>query len=282
MVENGQVSAIRQMSYRPADPAATFVEVMSFERLRQINEGQTQRADFHVLALVDGGRGRVTVDFERCSLAPHTALWIRAGAVHRWDEISDVTGTLVLFVATAPVTDTTRRLAASTGPGRPWTVPAGDRALLATAVDHLRQEIDASARTTSPGGIPRILLSALLARLQPAPAMDDSGRHPLFHAFQVAVEAGFRHHHEAGHYAHELGYAPRTLSRAVVAATGTTAKAYLTQRLVLEAKRLLVHDRFTAARCARELGFGDPSNFSAFFLAATGERPGTWQRTNSG
>ncbi|MGN6607536.1 MAG: helix-turn-helix domain-containing protein, partial [Jatrophihabitans sp.] len=59
--------------------------------------------------------------------------------------------------------------------------------------------------------------------------------------------------------------------------TGRTAKAYIVERLVLEAKRLLAHDRYTAARCAHALGFPDASNFSLFFRNATGTRPGAWQ-----
>ncbi|WP_432161515.1 helix-turn-helix domain-containing protein, partial [Streptomyces sp. NRRL F-5630] len=73
--------------------------------------------------------------------------------------------------------------------------------------------------------------------------------------------------------------APRTLSRAVQQATGRTAKAYIVERIVLEAKRLLAHDRLTAARCADVLGFPDASNFSVFFRKATGMRPGAWQAT---
>lgn len=65
-------------------------------------------------------------------------------------------------------------------------------------------------------------------------------------------------------------------------ATGRTAKAYLVERLVLEAKRLLAHERLTAARCAGVLGFPDASNFSVFFHKATGERPGAWQAAATG
>jgi AraC family transcriptional regulator, transcriptional activator of pobA len=95
--------------------------------------------------------------------------------------------------------------------------------------------------------------------------------------FRSSVEAHFRTHHDAGYYADALGFAPRTLTRAVQQVTGRTAKAYIVERIVLEAKRLLAHDRVTAARCASELGFPDTSNFSLFFQNATGMRPGAWQ-----
>ncbi|QNT97988.1 transcriptional regulator [Streptomyces griseofuscus] len=97
--------------------------------------------------------------------------------------------------------------------------------------------------------------------------------------FRSSVEAHFRQHHEAGYYARALGYAPRTLSRAAQQATGRTAKAYIVERIVLEAKRLLAHDRLTAARCADVLGFPDTSSLSMVFRKTTGMRPGAWQAT---
>jgi AraC family transcriptional regulator, transcriptional activator of pobA len=269
------VAAIRQMTYQPADRAGGAVEVMSFERLRTLDRGGTQRADFHVLALVEAGRGSVLVDFAGCPLAARSAVWIPPGAVHRWADIADLSGHLVLFVPTAPVTPATRELVADPDPVAGWRVPDDDWALVAAALDHLRLEV-AAARARPATGIPEILLSALVARLRP-PHAGAPARSSLFRRFRSSVEAHFREHHDAGHYARALGYAPRTLSRAVQQATGRTAKSYLTDRIVLEAKRLLVHDRFTAARCATELGFRDPGAFSVFFRTATGRRPGAWQ-----
>jgi AraC family transcriptional regulator, transcriptional activator of pobA len=50
--------------------------------------------------------------------------------------------------------------------------------------------------------------------------------------------------------------------------------------LLLEAKRLLAHDRLSQAQCGQRLGFSDAANFSAFFPRETGLRPGAWQRAN--
>ncbi|MZG17628.1 AraC family transcriptional regulator, partial [Streptomyces sp. SID5914] len=113
MVKNGHVSVIRQMTYQPAGRPAASVETMTFGRLRELNDGGTQRADFHVLAVIDTGPGSVTVDFRRHPLQDRSAVWIPPGAVHRWDDIADVAGHLVLFVPTAPVTHATREVAAS-------------------------------------------------------------------------------------------------------------------------------------------------------------------------
>lgn len=64
------------------------------------------------------------------------------------------------------------------------------------------------------------------------------------------------------------------------AATGGSAEDYLSERLLLEAKGLLAHDRLSQAQCGQRPGFTDPANFSAFFLRETGLRPGTWLQAN--
>lgn len=275
MVETGHVTVIRQMSYQPVGRRAAAVETMSFDRLRELNDGGTQRADFHVLAVIDAGQGSVTLDFLQHPLRERSAVWVAPGAVHRWDDIADVSGHVVLFVPTAPVTHATRRLVASPDLVAHWSVPDADWPFVDAARDHLLLEAAAP-----PGDIaaelPEILLSALIARLRP-PHTEARSMNPLFHLFKASVEAHFREHHDAGYYARALGYAPRTLSRAVQQATGRTAKAYIVERTVLEAKRLLAHDGLTATRCASALGFPDASNFSVFFRKATGMRPGAWQ-----
>ncbi|AIJ18192.1 transcriptional regulator [Streptomyces lividans TK24] len=280
MVKTGHVSAIRQMTYQPPGRGAASVETMTFGRLRELNDGGTQRADFHVLAVVDAGRGSVTVDFRLHPLQDRSAVWIPPGAVHRWDDVAEVEGHLVLFVPTAPVTHATRELVASPDPAAHWIVPAADWPFVDAARGHLRLEASAPPSDSSTE-LPAILLSALIARLHP-PHAEARLAHPVFRLFRSSVEANFRQHHDAGYYARTLGYTPRTLSRAVRQATGRTAKAYVVERLVLEAKRLLAHERLTAARCAGVLGFPDASNFSVFFHKATGERPGAWQAAATG
>ncbi|MFE9386142.1 helix-turn-helix domain-containing protein [Streptomyces sp. NPDC007025] len=269
------MTAIRQMTYHPVRRRAAAVETMTFDRLRELNDGGTQRADFHVLAVVDAGNGAVTVDFLRYPLRKRSAVWVVPGAVHRWEDISALTGHLVLFVPTAPVTRATREFAASPDVVAHWTVPDADWPFVDAARNHLLLETSAPSGDT-PTELPEILLSALVARLRP-PHTEAQSTHPAFRLFLSSVEAHFREHHDAGYYARALGYAPRTLSRAVQQATGRTAKTFLVDRIVLEAKRLLAHDRLTAAACAHTLGFPDASNFSVFFRKATGMRPGAWQ-----
>jgi AraC-like DNA-binding protein len=261
--------SVRQLTYQPVSSGAP-VEVMRFDRLRELNRGGTQRADFHVFAVVEDGRGSVDVDFEEHRLARRTVVWVPPGAVHRWEEIATLDGRLVLFIPGAPFTRTPMpdRGGAGIVPETEWSRVIG-------ALDHLESESTAEARIPL---VPELLLTALIERLRST--LSALRRRPSspFEAFRTRVEQQFRSHHDAAYYARGLGYSPRTLSRLVGNATGRTAKRYIADRVVLEAKRLLAHDRHNSVSVAAELGFSDPTNFSSFFRNATGMPPGAWQR----
>ncbi|MDF0529776.1 helix-turn-helix transcriptional regulator [Tsukamurella sp. 8F] len=267
---------VRQLSYHAQEESAGLVEVLSFGRLRQINDGGTQRGDFHVLAVVRAGTGHASVDFTRYLLGGRTVVWIPPGAVHRWEDVAAVTGELVLFTPAAPAAGlpSPSRL----GYGHCWSASESAWPYITAAIDHLELETHAPASPAAHDAA-RLLLSALLIRIAP-PTGEALPDQPLFGRFRDLVEAEFRAHHDVAHYAAVLGYSPRTLTRSVHRATGRSAKSFLTQRIMLEAMRLLVHDRYSAARCAAELGFPDPSTFSAFFLRTAGRTPGAWQREN--
>jgi len=122
--------------------------------------------------------------------------------------------------------------------------------LITTAVRHLGCEVGPHGpRRASADDVANLLLSALLVRLAP-PVTQDERSNGVFHRFRTLVEQGFREHHDVGYYARALGYDPRTVSRAAHAAIGRSAKAYLDERVLLEAKRLLAYDRLTPTRCA--------------------------------
>jgi AraC family transcriptional activator of pobA len=278
MVKNGHVTAIRQLTYQPSREAPAPVEMMSFATLRRLNDGSTQRGDFHVLAVVRRGRGRISIDFSEHSLAARNVVWIRPGTVHRWDDLGDLAGDLVLFVPTAPVTPGVCEPAGDPDAAACWVSTDQAWPLITAALAHLRLEAG-TVQDTRTRELLGLLLSALLLRLDP-PTGVGWAENDIFHRFRNAVEEDFRAHHDVAHYGRRLGYSPRTLSRSVRAATGRSAKAYLCERLVQEAKRLLAHDRLSPARCGQRLGFPDASNFSAFFLREAGIRPGAWQTAN--
>ena len=96
-MKNGHVPKVRQVAYQPPGGMFAPVEMMSFATLRRLNDGSTQRADFHVLAVVRRGQGGISMDFSGHHLAARSVTWIPAGVVHRWSDIRDLAGDIVLL-----------------------------------------------------------------------------------------------------------------------------------------------------------------------------------------
>ncbi|MGR6916309.1 AraC family transcriptional regulator [[Actinomadura] parvosata] len=286
--------AVRQLQYLPAVGAAYGVEALSFAALRAMDADgrrtRPQRPDFHVFALVASGGGAHEADFQDYRLEAGSAVWIRPGMVHRWSDVDACDGPMILFQpgfapaeAAAPVC---------------WRLEGQQLSLALLAAEHLGREHEAAVRAPRLASPPLLahLLAALILRALPdrralaggsggpgglrgpgEPGRRDDRRLEVFRAYQAAVEEHFTGRHHVADYARRLGYDARTLTRATRAATGTGAKTFLDQRILLEAKRLLAHTGLPVGACARRLGFRDAGNFTTFFRRQTGVPPATWR-----
>jgi AraC-like DNA-binding protein len=128
----------------------------------------------------------------------------------------------------------------------------------------------------------RHLLAALVLQLA---AVHGTGHDLIggeaFPRFQEAVEAGFTNTHRVEDYAARLGYSVRTLTRASQAAVGLGAKRFVDERVLLEAKRLLIHTDLTAASIGQRLGFPAATVFAKFFRQRTRQTPAEFRRHNT-
>jgi AraC family transcriptional activator of pobA len=92
----------------------------------------------------------------------------------------------------------------------------------------------------------------------------------ILRAFKKLVEEKFNIWHKVGSYADALNISPDYLNNVVKSAIGKTAKEFIQERLVLEAKRMGVHTHLSNKEIAFELGFDDPSHFSKFYKSKQG------------
>ncbi|MGN5382368.1 helix-turn-helix transcriptional regulator [Streptomyces lasalocidi] len=162
------------------------------------------------------------------------------------------------------------------------TTPDGPAAEgLQRALDHLAYEYGAmsSLSLSAHTEVLRALLSVLVVRLAQArgPAPLPTPASETFRRFHAAVEQNHAVTRRVEDYATALGYNPRTLSRATLAATGRTAKQYVDDRVLLEAKRLLWNSGLAAKEVAERLGFTDASDFTKFFRLRARMTPGAFR-----
>ncbi|MDA4887718.1 helix-turn-helix transcriptional regulator [Streptomyces sp. MS2A] len=292
MKKNGQFAAGRRatgiptVSYRPTPGRPPGLEVLDLPGLAARADASERpltvpvRPAFHLLVALRSGRLACSVDFTSYVLEAGDWLWVWPGQVLRFPGGPGAAdATVLVFPSGFPsaATDTLIRGCEHT----PYRLVTPDRTRQTALLRILDALVEEHADLSGLGPEAyvetlRHLLSVILVRL--VHLMDP--RHPTrpgggepFHLFRQAVEEGFGRTHRVEDYAARLGYSPRTLTRATRAALGCGAKRFIDDRVLLEAKRLLIHTDLPQAAIGERVGFAHPTAFSAFFRQHTGMTP---------
>lgn len=96
--------------------------------------------------------------------------------------------------------------------------------------------------------------------------------------FNVLVENHFSEHLLIQDYAEMMGISPAILNRAVRKIIGKTAAEIIVDRLILQAKRLLIYTNLSNKEIAFSLNYTDPSYFTRTFRKKTGKSPSQFRK----
>ncbi|WP_298237096.1 helix-turn-helix transcriptional regulator [uncultured Algibacter sp.] len=99
----------------------------------------------------------------------------------------------------------------------------------------------------------------------------------LLREFNMLVESHFKTEHSVSFYADKLFKSPKTLSNNF-AKLNTSPLQIIHERIVLEAKRLLIYTEKTAKEIAYEVGFEDASHLSRLFKKHTSLSPSDFKK----
>jgi AraC-like DNA-binding protein len=280
--------------YAPAAGYGLDVELIPAPELRRrvlAVEGRgIERIDFLCLLYVSAGRYTHMVDFETLECSAGSVLTLQPGQVHRFGEMVGWNGWLLVFRSDL-------LLSTEASPSRQdldLFRDAADLPVHLHVTGDVRQAVTGSfermaADSTWPAparainALLRHQLQALLIRLHLAHAVAarTSTIEPAllqrFRRFRTTVEREHRRWHTLARYAKQLGCSEKSLSRASLAVTGVGAKTLLTNRIVLEARRLLVHTTSPIATISDLLGFDEATNFIKYFRRETGQTPGAFR-----
>jgi len=100
----------------------------------------------------------------------------------------------------------------------------------------------------------------------------------FFREFSRLVEMHYRSMHMVGDYAELLGVAPKTLTHKFKRFELPSPNEVIKERILLEAKRLLIHTSLSAKEIAYDLGYEDPAYFNRLFSKKIGDSPSVFRK----
>jgi len=233
-----------------------------------------RHARLHQVLLIRSGGGRAHFDGRVEALRPSRAVNVPRGCVHGFRFHEGTEGWVVTL--SADLVDETLHEREGLRPvlSAPCAVPLPeDMEVLARRIfaEYGRRDF---ARAQILRSLAGLLLGYTARAIRAHQARPDPHRDsPLLRRFEDLVEAEFRTRLSLADYAARLAVSPTHLNRVVRQATGRPASALIADRVLREARRMLIYTNLTAAEIGYQLGFSDPAHFSRVFTRGTGTPP---------
>ena len=267
--------------------AGFFIDHMpDFLYKGDIDDGTPHVHTFYEILWFQGGSGSHFVDFQEYPVRPGTIFFLTPGQVHHFDGSNAYKGLAIklctdfmqsrgydsdLFVKydMFHTFDTT-----------PYYMIDDETAgQLQPLVDSMEAELR-SGRGIGHVDMLRSLLMIFMIKVHRYGRKEGELRldglkpaHRLFVQFRQMLEKDFATKHTVQEYADALNVAVRTLNKCVNECSGRSPLAFITERIMLEAKRQVRYSNLMIKEIAYSLGYDDPSYFVKLFKRQTGMLP---------
>lgn len=254
---------------------------------------QPHRVEFHNLIFFTGASGTHQVDFQPYAYTAGSVCLIRQGQVHAFEPGASPEGIMLLFTEAFIAKNMTQSDALSLhrfygyDSQSPVVAPPTE---VRQSLESLAGEITAEYGRGEGFGREealRLLLKLFLLKIERVrrtslPAGETLARLRAFAEFRALLGAHLKETRNAQDYAQLLKVTYRQLNQLCKGVTGQTAKAFIDETVILEAKRRLATSGIAIKELSFDLGFDDPTNFTQFFKKHTGVLPARFRQVGGG
>ncbi len=236
------------------------------------------------LFFITRGAGEVRIEAEALPFAAPAVFVIPAGVIHAFDFQAESAGS-VLTISGAYLAEVAGRdPALTTVFAQPAVLDAKPEAeAVAHGLGQLGRELTWAAPAHE-AAVESCLLGLLvasfrlIARTAPPPRASAGRPAELTARFRGLIEQRYREHPPLEAYARDLGVSVPQLRNACLKSAGAPPLRLIHERLMLEARRLLIYSSLTVSQVAYSLGYDDPAHFSRGFTQDAGCSPRAFRR----
>lgn len=260
-----------------------FMHVETVMERKQVHFGQVSAHKHEKMAQITfwtRGHGTYFIEDERLDFIAPAVSFVPSGAVHGFTVAPEVSDALVVSVADSALPPV--QALSSLDFGRPLMVRSQPDNPVWPRLQAVMERLHADYREGRSAALAALfaVASSDIASLARSDATGKAhGGKDLSHALRNLVDRQFRQNWRVEQYIAALGTTPHLLDKACRDMFGMPVKAFIDERRLLEAKRLLLFTVRSVEDIAFEIGFQDPAYFSRFFRRRTGQPPGEWRGT---
>ncbi len=288
------MKVLKEIPFNPKTRKIPGFEILPLEALFERHENnvldhslfEPQRIRFNLIIFITEGTGKHFIDFLYHPFQEGSILFISNKQVQAFDPQGTYKGFLVLFTNDFLLSDNELPLILPNyGFDMQWMDPVTLLAaehrgkclrLLLELMDAYHEEQDTHSQP-----IIVSLLNAFILRLKQATSskrgLANDKHLPHFQSFLELLHKHYPQHRDAKFYATELHITYKYLNDICKHLTDISAKDFITNFVILEAKRLLIHPQNSPKEVAYEVGFTEPTNFAKFFKKNTGLTPSAFK-----
>jgi len=251
------------------------------EGAAEVHADTPHRHNYYTVIWVHEAYGVHHIDFQDYKVEPDTIFFIHPEQVHQLEIESHPKGVVILFTCDFLMSHGIREdfisnlnLFLTCDENPPISVPQKSKPVLQQITDSIMREFNSehTLRFEAISAQLKLLLIECnrMSDITRNALRPDFHNHALVKKFKQLVEQNFRTHHKVSYYSSQLYITAKHLNEVIKTSIGRTAKEYILDRILLEAKRVAHFTDSSSKEIAYQLGYHDPAHFSKIFKKCEG------------
>ena len=256
------------------------IEVVSLQTLTTVSKTHLvtpHRTNFYHIFLFENCEPTHFVDFEPIKIEPYCLLFIDKDRVHQFDQLLNYEGKVLIFTDDFfCTTETDIRFLRSSilfnnlADKLTIQLHKNDFENFSNICKSITEELSFPADSSTHILLKNLLHNFLLLaerekRKQGFPEIKKGADLDYTLLFRDLLEANYKKLKNVNDYSKLIFVTEKRLGQATAKVLGKTSKEFINDRILLEAKRLLVHTHLSIKEIGQELGFEDPAYFVRYF-----------------
>lgn len=243
------------------------------------NIDKTHAHDFYMVMFVKSGSGTHTIDFKTYFVGEHQLYFLTPGQVHSWVLEPGVTGFTFFFASSFFTARYPKRLFEypffHTNQQQPQLDARPQHHQLEILFEAAFREFEQPQSSQSEMMLAYLfLILETAARLYETSVPAEDRQHVnKVRQFEELINQYFLTEREVRQYAQRMGLTPNYLNALCQPLLGKTASQLIYDRIMVEAKRMLIYTDLSVKEIAFRTGFKDTSYFTRFFSKQEGVSP---------